>query len=128
MNTNQPRVDTSKATDKLTDDELASVPRVKNLFNKFWEEKVHELKRNEQGNKGKQSCFVKSPSDTTIYAPALVKSSQDDRVRINVETNKGTNVNELVSNFVDAVCLEQSQTNQLSDRVIDSPPNLQEKE
>ena len=67
-------------------------------------------------NKGKvpmsdkdKQVFVKSPSDTTIYAPALKQTSQV------INQNE---VNNLVSNFVDTVRLQQKQ----------SEMDLQEKE
>ena len=57
----------------LSDKELANMPQVKNLFNKFWEEKMKEIDKGETIN-SKQQEFIKSPSDTTIYALTLVKS------------------------------------------------------
>ena len=35
-------------SNEISDEELANMPRVKNLFNKFWEEKMKELKQNEK--------------------------------------------------------------------------------
>ena len=62
-----------QAANQLTDEQLANLPRVRNLFNQFWTEKMQEL--NKEGEKGSKSInFVKSPSDTMIYAPALMKS------------------------------------------------------
>ena len=62
---------------QLSDNELANLPRVKNLFNRFWEEKMKELNKGKDCETTQRSGeFIKLPSDTTIYAPALMRSSQ----------------------------------------------------
>ena len=91
-------------TEQLSDDELASHPRVKNLFNHFWEEKMQELNKGEK-SKEKSHC-IKSPSDTTIYAPAIQRTPQ---IENEVVQQRNTDVNELVSNFVDSVRFEEQQ-------------------
>ena len=65
----------------LEEEQLLRNPRVKNLFNKLWDEKMKEM--NKSGNNKHKAAngkghltgnnVVKSPSDTTIYAPALNK-------------------------------------------------------
>ena len=117
----------------LSDEELVNMPRVKNLFNKFWEEKMKELngsKGEKAQNKATGGDFIKSPSDTMIYVPALMKSppivknldktlattlNDSDKIGINEVM-----VNNIVSDFVDAVRLEQQGR---EDRI-----DLQEKE
>ena len=114
---------------EMTVEEIAKLPRVKNLFNKFWEEKMRELNKSEKQTINKD--FVKSLSDTTIYAPALMKSPQTHRQLHNELTqnsNKAmtlTQVNKIgsqeterinndmdnmVSDFVDAIRIEQRQS------------------
>ena len=102
--------ETVTSAEQLSDEQLVSLLRVKNLFNKFWEEKMSALNKGKvpMSDKDKQA-FVKSPSDTTIYAPALKRTSQV------INQNE---VNNLVSNFVDTVRLQQKQ----------SEMDLQEKE
>ena len=115
-------------TEQLTDEELANLPRVRNIFNKFWKEKMMELNKGENKERSKegqaQSNFVKSPSDTTIYAPAIAKGSQgvdyfgvnngvrDVRGHEQTRQNRstGVDVNHLISNFVDNVRMEQKQS------------------
>ena len=113
LSTNAPQSATNK--DKvamvgvLSDKELANMPQVKNLFNKFWEEKMKEINKGETIN-SKQRKFVKSPSDTTIYAPALVKSPINNAGGQGGMTNALMNnkvVDSIVSDFVDSVRLEQ---------------------
>ena len=41
------RLRKGKSADQLTDEELASMPRVKSLFNQFWEEKMKEMDKGE---------------------------------------------------------------------------------
>ena len=86
-----------KIAEELSEEQLLKLPKVKNLFNQFWEEKLKfpkvknlfnqfwEEKMKEIGGKGKacekkipenlaatnNSPLIKSPSDTTIYAPVL---------------------------------------------------------
>ena len=105
------------ASSDLTDEELANHPRVKTLFDRFWAEKMHESNKNRnknlQGEKEKLNDrsdvvnnSIKSPSDTTIYAPALVKSP----VGVTGRNDKNDrNINEIVANFVDTVRIEQDQ-------------------
>ena len=107
----------------MMDEELANMPQVKNLFNKFWEEKMNELKK---GEKGKRDCFVKSPSDTTLYAPALVKSPL--LTGVNKETERQDqmkSVDNMVSAFVDNVRLEHRQELQEKERWKSSTMNQQ---
>ena len=102
------------ATDQLTDEELANMPRVKNLFNQFWEEEI-----NKGENLGDKGNFVKSPLDTTLYAPALAKSPtnlENGGIR-NVALRHNQNLNpksfnqvdNMISDFVDNIRLEQDQ-------------------
>ena len=137
---------TGEITQQLTDEELANNPRVKNLFNLFWEEKMKEMKRSEEtGRKsdsdgaGKadegnlktkksagQSPLIKSPSDTTIYAPALKQKLNKpiDGLPVVLENElpegNQSQINQMISNFVDNVRLEQVNR----DNVVD----LQERE
>ena len=136
---------------ELQDEELLSNPRVKNLFNKFWEEKMTEMTAsNKQGKDCKKTAcrenvgkiinggqLVKSPSDTTIYAPVLSKEMQTHkqlqtideqtcqqvlsssplrRLNDNIDL-PATDINHIVLNFVDTMRLEH-----------DSSVDLQEKE
>ena len=109
---------------ELQDDELLKIPRVRNLFNRFWEGKMKELSK--AGNnaivKSKvmlQQNVIKSPSDTTIYAPALNKVNLPTTNHLEANGRNNSNVNELenngidvlVSNFVDTVRLEQESRN-----------------
>ena len=113
-------------TEQISDEELANLPRVKNLFNQFWEEKMKELhKKDKNGDKnGKPSNFIKSPSDTTIYAPALMKSPENqnvlncgsgggdlpfNNVGKEIAATQNERVVNLISDFVDSVRLEQRQ-------------------
>ena len=79
--------DLSSASD-LADDKILQLPCVKNLFNRFWDEKMKEIsnsgnkgnnireKKTDNGQKQKgASPLIKSPSDTTIYAPAINKKN-----------------------------------------------------
>ena len=91
-------------TEHISDEELANMPRVKNLFNKFWAEKMQDLKKGEKDGKN----FIKSPSDTTFYAPALNKSPLNPHCTVNKHCTNGL-VDTIVSNFVDNVRIEQRQ-------------------
>ena len=128
-----PKLGSSKddQTGDLTDEELVNLPCVKNLFNKFWDEKMKEMNKG-QNSKNSQE-FIKSPSDTTIYVPALAKSPPQNLVTVmNVLDKNGSNqakgrsshelhepsepplqihtdVDNMVSNFVDSVRIEQRQ-------------------
>ena len=73
-----------EVTHEMTDEQILGLPRVKNLFNQFWEEKMKEI--NNSGN-GKQSGevnvrgtngspVIKSPSDTTIYDQREFEAAQ----------------------------------------------------
>ena len=113
----------NKTAAQLSDDELAALPRVKNLFNRFWDEKMREMEKGESYTRNKRrsvECIVnKSPSDTTIYAPALNKSPARGVVDQNMlmammDTGHNvrspvTGINNVVSNFVDAVRFEHQQ-------------------
>ena len=116
------------ATGDLTNDELANLPRVQNLFNQFWAEKMRALQS--EKTSGGRIVSVKSPSDTTIYAPAIIRSSPashgdncltqqlDDQARVMRDTEQTDNssseptklVNDIISNFVDTVRIEQRQS------------------
>ena len=84
----QPHQPSTSATLNLTDEQLATHPRVRSLFDQFWNEKMKEIDRNREGkntkdrnksgNKNKHknlgnignpavNMLIKSPSDTTIY-------------------------------------------------------------
>ena len=128
---NQPIPSTSaqndqNQVDKLTDAELANLPRVKNLFNQFWEEKMKEMDGKGKNRIPVDNCqnkiisVSKLPSDTTIYAPALICSSPQRSgvgngeifeprvgVRNGLEILVSEVVNGMVSEFVDNVRLEQ---------------------
>ena len=137
----------------LSDEQLAKHPCVKNLFNQFWEEKMNEMSRNKSSiNLGKnqekiQECIteirsppaVKSPSDTTIYAPAMNKA-----IGLNANASRGLVVNNhnlqgddminpLVSDFVEMVRLEQDERREIFQEkerrrasIPDPNPGLQE--
>ena len=115
---------------KLNDEELSKHPRVKNLFNQFWEEKMKELggRNINLGNKQQNRSSVKnivqsppavkSPSDTTIYAPALNKvvtaplviaqnTRNGNHHEILSNTYNDVEINLLISNFAESVPLEQ---------------------
>ena len=125
----------------LMDEDLANHPRVKNLFNQFWKEKMTEITAGDTGkvgsgkqianlgtamdvnlsgainkprNKVAHSLVVnKPPSDTTIYAPALqiqkVKSMRQELpAKVNLDMPKAGSVNQIVSDFVDAMRLGQA--------------------
>ena len=117
---------------ELTDKELANNPRVKSLFNQFWEEKMKELKRTDSGkemstqvvgssrqerleNNVNRSPQIKSPSDTTNYAPTLKQKMNKGQVNLTQGTeveqyNESSNgINQMISNFVDNIRLEQDQ-------------------
>ena len=132
----------------LGEEELAKNPHFKSLFNRFWEEKMKEIThsgisnlvggRRNHDKHGAQKVFkeplpkekqlepgVKSPSDTTIYAPTLAKNircsgpqitnmvkSPVDRI-LNVSSNVVNNdMNQVISDFVENVPMEQEQQNQ----------------
>ena len=105
----------------MTDQDLLKNPRVKNLFNQLWEEKKSEM--NKSGKEVKQKGYgktggspqIKSPSDTTIYAPALNRNNKnkEELERVNDQVLLGSNnrtcesqMNKMVANFVDTVRLE----------------------
>ena len=105
----------------LTDDKLASLPRVRNLFNQFWAEKMQELST-EGEKQNKTSNLVKSPSDTTIYTPALARlplvnhdkcvnhgNLQELSAPSQILSQKDS-VNDIISYFVDNVRIEQCQS------------------
>ena len=124
-----------KPAEQLTDDELANMPRVKNLFNQFWKEKMMELNNGENRMAGRKGEFIKSPSNMTIYAPALNRSPvnktnargidtrmvvrlQPKQINTHVEMEVPiqnsveseellVNVDNIVSDFVDSVRIEQ---------------------
>ena len=120
---------TKQSTDELTDEQLANLPRVRNLFNQFWAEKMQEMdkdkdKQVDKTGTGKNDNFIKSPSDTMIYVPALAKNkisgsriqhvelprqqAQDVPVEVTEVMHASPVVlNEMISNFVDSVRLEQ---------------------
>ena len=116
---NEPNNPKIGVTEHLTDDQLANLPRVRDLFNQFWAEKMKEL--NHEGEKATKSSmnFVKSPSDTTIYVPTLMRLPQcnHDKHQSRVEpqtcnlagVESGSVVNEIISDFVDNVRIEQFQ-------------------
>ena len=134
--------------DNLDDEQLANHPRVMNLFNQFWQEKMKELgsdgmpksrthetyssnkpraKLTKQGGFIQLPPAVKSPSDTTIFAPALNKvnkrNDQNDQVIYNPRTAlqnireedessqnlQNAEINPLISDFVETVRIEQRQ-------------------
>ena len=123
----KPRMSGITETDHLSDQELANLPRVRNLFNQFWAEKMKEIEGRTNTKEGKNS-FLKLPSDTTIYAPALNRGSPSANVdKLNhgcqPETMSHGNINHIgsiVSDFVDSVRIEHS--SQAANR------DLQEKE
>ena len=82
----------SKPVDELNDEQILAIPRVKNLFNQFWDEKMKELKTSD-GKSLPMNHSIKSPSDTTIYALALQKSP----------IGNNTDINHIVLNFVDSI-------------------------
>ena len=82
----------SKPVDELNDEQILAIPWVKNYFNQFWDEKMKELKTSD-GKSLPMNHSIKSPSDTTIYAPALQKSP----------IGNNTDINHIVSNFVDSI-------------------------
>ena len=136
LNQSNPTPSTStqgNPVEKLTDEQLASLPRVKNLFNQFWEEKMKEmngkgkmLSKVQNGHNMLSDHLVKSPSDTTIYAPALVRSSPQrsgHRNEVQIEPrvvdhngekipSRVADVNDMISEFVDNVRLEQQSNRQ----------------
>ena len=98
----------SSASD-LEDEELLKNPRVKSLFNKFWDEKMKEMTKSNGSKGGKLQCknpsVIKSPSDTTIYVPALNKTVSNVPQAMNrKQCNQG--IEQIVNTFVDTVCLE----------------------
>ena len=106
----------------LDDEELKNLPRVKNLFNQFWEEKMKEMKeKGNLSNVDKSIPSIKSPSDTTIYAPALCKSPPMQVINVmqNCQAKKGvsplqhpqgmTQVNDMISTFVDTMRMDHEQ-------------------
>ena len=109
----------------MSDEQLASHPRFKSLFNKFWEEKMQEISnKGEKNLRNNKSGFIKSPSDTTIYRPALTRVNQTVETSTpgvaldNCMGNDGRNdsccqsveVNDLVSNFIDSMHMQQKQS------------------
>ena len=123
-------------------DELLANPKLKNLFNKMWDERIKEVQSHgetsssavlttptgpaTEGNHGNgKQTFVKtvnahtftpqqkSPSDTTIYAPALNKTAVTAAQQIGTPLNNQTilvndrHVND-VANFIEAVRAEQA--------------------
>ena len=93
----------------LEDEELLRNPHVKSLFNKFWDQKMKEMTQTNGGKGGKLQCknhnVIKSPSDTTIYVPALNKTVSNVPPVINSKPcNQG--IEQIVNTFVDTVRLE----------------------
>ena len=118
MSTEIPSTSCAKSTveeaKSLTDDQLARLPRVRNLFNQFWAEKMQELST-EAEKQNKTSNLVKSPLDTTIYAPALARSPLVNHGKCVNHGNlqqlsapsqilsQKDGVNDMISDFVDNV-------------------------
>ena len=135
-----------KVAQELTDDKLRNLPRVKSLFEQFWEEKMKEIGgkgeentkklfvSNESGKRCRTSPMVKSPSNTTIYVPALAKNqiqipavmnplvverhavegtvvSRDKEITVHVPSNGCDNVNQIISDFVDNLRVEHDSGN-----------------
>ena len=116
---------TQQTTDGLTDKQLVNLPRVRNLFNQFWQEKMQEMGKDKDkpGDKtggGKNNNFIKSPSDTTIYIKNKASGSGIQHVENSKQQVRDSSVgvvdvthtspvvlNEMISNFVDTVRLEQ---------------------
>ena len=123
------RMSHSRTAEQLTDEELASMPRVKKLFNQFWDEKMKQME-NDKGepvnrksiNAVHNSQTIKSPSDTTIYVPGLRKSGEiqmkDNAINLHqamvgcpeglvIATEEAAAlINDMISDFVDNVRLE----------------------
>ena len=76
---------TKQSMDELTDKQLANLPRVRNLFNQFWAEKMQEMdkdkdKQVDKTGTGKNGNFIKSPLDRegrTTTTSRLVAVSSD---------------------------------------------------
>ena len=119
----------------MADEDLVEHPRFRNLFNKMFDARMKEtsgkgndtdkLPRN--GNQNKD--FVKSPSDTTIYAPALKrnttggsKANSPQIIRqsfvVQGDVSSQGDVPNIVSNFVDAVRVEHEQERQQANAVL----------
>ena len=113
---------------EMNEEELMSLPRVKNLFNQFWEEKMKEMgslgEETPNCNKQKRCTSkvdkvaspvnMKSPSDTTIYVPALNKSSIIGQRPVMSEAYQRpvqSSMNDIISDFVENVRLEQEAGN-----------------
>ena len=141
---------------RMSDDKLLNChPRVTNFFEQFWQKKMKEMK--DQSVMGEQvrvtkeqvklvtnshnSPLIKSPSDTTIYAPALTRFNGGNREigLVDLEqTNKLTEndkvtslqpkvmadplytnqpqpqaMNEIISDFVDNMRLEQERRDEM---------------
>ena len=118
----------------------ADATTFKNMFNQFWEEKMKEMMsmgNNSQEGKNlvqsPQVRTIKSPSDTTIYAPALNRSKcgkQTDTVmeggskpREDIDNNSGceqvdktADTNLMISNFIDTLRLEHDQLAELRNK------------
>ena len=89
--TNMPSVDLSTVLNSQTEDQLMQNPILQKMMTKFFEDKFKDIQG--QGSDGKNNGkrgkmvnegIIKSPSDTTIYAPALNKKlTTPDNILLN---------------------------------------------
>ena len=138
----------------LTEEELMmNNPHLKKLLNRMLDERIKEAQNkgesssscilsgmapqvegsqvNQKVNKKKQNAgIVKSPSDTTIYVPALQKArvknsnltalpfdnvpmvNRQQKMQCNTNYPANTEMIAKISNFVDQICLDQQQEEQ----------------
>ena len=144
----------NKSVDQLTDQELANLPRVKNLFNQLWDEKMKQMSKSNNTQGKVDLVHVKSPSDTTIYAPAIVKSPpvanntvgrrlsgneqnlfvdplvQGDTTEVIVVGNQHNMANDMISDFVESVRVEQKDLHEkerrrASEDGVSNPANIE---
>ena len=119
-------------------------PSLRRLFNHFLNKRIKQAENNGESSKStlltgltpsnkndgkgkiiqKDRAIVKSPSDTTIYMPALNKQLKQVDINKNLNTRENerennqsrmTDMTNRVSNFVEAVRMEQAQQEQEPD-------------
>ena len=126
-----------RANDQLLDeDEMEKDPRILNTFEKLLGKRIQDIesqilakvekqtktptgnkvsKEHKNGKKEDDRTLIKSPSDTTLYAPALQKQTPVLANQIGVLLNLGSVVAqphndnlEMISNFVESVRLAEN--------------------
>ena len=118
---------------------LRETPGLRKLFNKYFDERLKETTKLTKGTQNEEKTktkkvggkskivvrqIVKSPSDTTIYTPALRKRhtglnmNQAAPVNTNMKNPAnycGNNIVDRISNFVESIRMEETMVNPLDD-------------